>query len=215
MKHRKMNMPVYLTLGLCTVLMVLCLILATGTSFARYRMDQKLPLAMEARAQDQVYLGRMTLEETTGEPVMDLETGSIWQTVDGETRLEFTVANGTDGENYAREAQRVYVRLIGTLDVRMNGTGPVLKLLVPPEEDGEEAAVYTGVPERIPQGTQLHLTFGDGWIYRFCDENGEEVFQTLEGGALNWMDMKLLMEGYLTDYSGLLQLQITSDYTLK
>ena len=46
-------------------------------------------------------------------------------------------------------------------------------------------------------------------------EEEEEFVQILEGGALNWMDMKLVMEGNINSASGLLQLQITSDYTLK
>ena len=214
MKHRKMNMPVYLTLGLCTVLMVCCLILATGTSFARYRMDQNLPVGMEARPRDQVYLGRIEANGA-GETVLDTEEISTWKTVDGETRLEFTVANGTNSKNFALEEQRVFVRIIGTLDIRSDGTGPVLKLMVPSAEEGGETRVYTGVPERIPVGTLLHHTFGDGWIYRFCDEENAEFMHILEGGQLNWMDMKLVMEGNGGSVTGLLQLQITSDYTLK
>lgn len=218
MKHRKLNTPMYLCLGLCAVLMVFCLIIATGTTFARYRLEQALPMDLEARPLDQVYLGQWSIDEETEKPVFITDQQNPWQTVDGVTRLEFTVSNGLTEKSFAREELRVYVRVVGTLDIRDGGNGPVLKLLVPSQEEGEDPQEYIGKPERIPQGTQLHHTFGEGWIFRFCDEEGQEIFQTLEGGALNWMDLKLVMEmpeGSAASYTGLLQLQITGDYTIQ
>ena len=218
MKHRKLNTPVYLSLGLCAVLMVLCLMVATGTTFARYRLDQTLSMEMEARPLDQVYLGRWGIDEDTDKPIFLTDEQNTWKTVDGETSLEFTVSNGLTEESFAGKDLRVYVRIVGTLDIRNGGNGPVLKLLVPAGEEGEDPEEFIGKPERIPQGTQLYHIFGEGWIFRFCDEEGEEIFQTLEGGSLNWTELKLIMElpqGDPNSYTGLLQLQITGDYTIK
>lgn len=218
MKHRKLNTPVYLSLGLCTVLMVLCLMVATGTTFARYRMDQRIPAELEPRPLDQVYLGQWGKDGQTEKPVFLTEQQNAWKTVDGETYLEFTVSNGLTEESFAGKDLRVYVRVVGTLDIRNGGNGPVIKLLVPAEEEGEAPEEFIGKPERIPQGTQLYHTFGEGWIFRFCDKENQEIFQTLEGGSLNWTDLKLVMELPQNDpnaYTGLLQLQITGDYTIK
>lgn len=215
MKHRKVNTPVYLTLGLCTVLMVFCLMLATGTTFARYRVDTSAAMAMEARPRDQVLLGKWETDPQTGKTVFDTETQNTWKTVDGTTALEFSVSNGTDEETFAYEDLKVYVRLVASLDIRYEGTGPVVKLVAPSQEEEGEQVEYTGKPERIPEGTQLHLTFGDGWIYRFYDEKGEEVYQTLPGGVLSGMDMKLVLEENQKTYSGLLQLQVTADYIIR
>lgn len=217
MKHRKLNTPVYLALGLCAVLMGLCMLIATGTTFARYRLEQQLSMEPEPRPLDQVYLGEWGVDAETKKPKFLTDVQNTWQTVDGLTRLEFTVSNGLTEESFAWEDLRVYVRVVGTLDIRNGGNGPVLKLILPPLEEGEDPEVLIGKPERIVQDTQLYHTFGEGWIFRFCDDQGQEVFRTLEGGSLNWLDMKLVMELPQADaaqYTGLLQLQITGDYTI-
>ena len=47
------------------------------------------------------------------------------------------------------------------------------------------------------------------------NEKGEEVYQTLPGGVLSGMDMKLVLEENQKTYSGLLQLQVTADYIIR
>ena len=65
---------------------------------------------------------------------------------------------------------------------------------------------------RIVSGSALHTTFGEGWIFRFEDDDGQELFWDLKGGELSCIEMALILEdGTLTDAS-LLQLQIASRY---
>lgn len=70
---------------------------------------------------------------------------------------------------------------------------------------------YTATVTRIVQGTSLYNSFGDGWVFRFTDENGRELTWELEGGQFSCITLELILEGSDPAVTTLLQLQIIGD----
>ena len=50
---------------------------------------------------------------------------------------------------------------------------------------------YTAQAQPIVQGSVLHKSFGDGWVYRFLDERGQEKTWTLEPAQLQNFVLKV------------------------
>ncbi len=184
-------------------------------------------------------------EEEGAAAYFDPTGTGVWDTTGGECKMTFTVANGigTDPEtgeiSCAKEDQQVIIRLIGSLGI-WNGTDELKMYLRVPstetetEETGTEATAETtetteteetlpsaepkGVAAtavRIPQDSPLYLTYGDGWVFTFLDEEGEELSWLLEGGEFSCLEMILRLEGAAAENVSMLQLQITGDYTKK
>lgn len=229
MKLRKINKTSRLLLGLAAVLIMGCLVMAVGPAQARYRVENKDTIELQARALEPVYLGRMVkAAEDTDDKVFDYTHQGVWQSVDGTTRLEFAVANGkiaksvnaqtnkvTSTEVYAKEDQRVWIQLIGDLNVWNGKDAFSLKLKSPSRTKLGAFEEFTAKAERIDPDSQIYKTFGDGWIFTFQDEAGQALSWKLEGGKLSVVELELIMEGKVPENLGLLKLQVTGDYTQK
>lgn len=234
MSQRKPNRKAWYSLALSVLLCVGILVLATGTAFARYRAERREDIGFRVRVPDQVHFGTVSTvpEETepedetqatdpaepTGEtepPVMvEVFTPSEqlkWETEDGVTRLEFAVANGVSEDDYSARDQAVRLRVIGSLGI-WNGTKtPTLSLVLPPEEGSEEEVVVTATVAPFAEGTALKMTYGDGWLYTFLDEQGEELFWELPGGELSFITMTIVIEGEVPENLNLLQPQVVAE----
>jgi len=70
---------------------------------------------------------------------------------------------------------------------------------------------YTAVVSRVAAGTALYHTYGDGWLFRFVDEEGRELTWDLAGGQFSCMTVDLILEGTDPAATTLLQLQIIGD----
>lgn len=70
---------------------------------------------------------------------------------------------------------------------------------------------YTAVVSRVAAGTALYHTYGDGWLFRFLDEEGRELTWDLAGGQFSCMTVDLILEGSDPATTTLLQLQIIGD----
>ena len=70
---------------------------------------------------------------------------------------------------------------------------------------------YTATVSRITEGTSLYNNFGDGWVFRFVDENGRELTWELAGGQFSCITLDLILEGADPAVTTLLQLQIIGD----
>lgn len=214
MKQRKKNRTLWLAAALLPILLLGCLIASTGGALARYRAERKEIISFEVRPPDQVVLGKMvTAEDETVS--FDASAQGVWEIVEGKQQLEFTIANGTAADAFSQENQRIHLRLIGTLGIWNGSEELKLTLEVPSEEDPEETETYEATVTRIQNGSPMYTTFGDGWVFAFFDEEGEELSWLLEGGTLNTVTMKLLLEGTAQNDASLLQLQISGVYSEK
>jgi hypothetical protein len=78
----------------------------------------------------------------------------------------------------------------------------------PPEPLYDE---YTAEVTRITVGTSLYHTYGEGWLFRFLDQEGRELTWDLAGGQFSSIHVELILEGADPATATLLQLQITGD----
>lgn len=212
MNRRKLNISRWSVLGLAAVLVMLSVILATGTALARYRTKYDRTLQFAAEKPALIYLGTVDAETEAFDPAA---TGT-WERVGDTMQLHFSVANGTDAEAFAGKTQIFRIRLIGSLGIGQEQAMPAIKLMEPTIQDGEEAAPaeeYTAEPVQIAEDSLLHSTFGDGWMYCFLDENGEERTWTLEGGAFSRIDLcaVLVLDENTSIDPSFLQLQVTGE----
>lgn len=228
MEQRKLNISLWCMLGIAVVLMVGLLIGSVGTSFARYRAEREETIAFQARAMESIYLGRMeypeedsvdgetdeTVETTEQEkePVFVADAQNYWVTVDDQTTLDFAVSNGISEEEFAQEDMQVHIRLIGSLGIWDGEDTVELTLLVPNEDDPEKMDEITAEAVRIGPESPLYTAFGDGWVFSFPDEDGEELALVLEGGKQSVIELKLEMENTNFSLTSLLQLQVTGTF---
>lgn len=161
---------------------------------------------------------------------------------DGQLQLDFAVANGvsTKEKEFEERDQQVYVRVASTRGLQINQETIALKLMIPkpedpekeqteattaptteplaenpteePQEDLENFDIYEAQAVYITKGSPMYTTFGEGWVFHFMDEEGEELHWTLEGGELSYIEMHLTMESSIPLDTSLLQLQIDSKY---
>lgn len=197
-------------------LAVLCLMGAVGTSYARYRVDRNESVSFTPRQPEQIFLGQMTELEAGGEAEFDTQTPGTWTLVEGQYQLSFTVANGPTREEYAAQDQCFSLRVVGSLGI-WDGKRTIDVLLRFPEDPEPEQtepqfAQYYGRATRIHKESPLYRVFGEGWVFTFQNEDGEELTWPLEGDTFSSQDMTLILEGVeLTDPS-LLQIQITGQF---
>lgn len=214
MGRRKLNMFPW-SAGLAAVMALLCLIGAVGVSYARYRVDWNEGIFYTPRQPAQVYLGQMVTRED-GQIQFDSQAVSSWVAVDNKQRLTFSVANGTSAEDFAQLDQQVQLRLVGSLGIWDGQQTVNVTMYVPreakPGEIPPQLDTFTAQANRILPDSPLYKTFGDGWVFTFLDEAGEEASWLLEGETLSLVHMSIMIEGVeLTDPS-LFQLTVTGQY---
>lgn len=219
MNRRKPNITLWYSLGLAVLLCVAFLVVATGTTLARYRAEREAEITFEVREPEQICLGTVrtvTEEEATedlkaGTEVFDASTAPVWENVENVPQITFAVANGTSATDYSQRDQKLQLRLIGTLGF-WTGEGTANMYLLLPAEDGTDTVnKIQATVTPIPEGTVLHQTNGDGWIYTFQDVNKEELSWTLSGGELSYISLTVTMEGAVLSDPSLLQLQMVAD----
>lgn len=208
MNQQKPNRKIWRLLGLTMLLSLALLISATGTAFARYRAEREQTVKFEVRIPDQVFLGTVrtdTKDDGQLEEVFEPVSQLVWKTENGVTQLEFAVANGTDWINCSVRDQKVRLRMIGTLGIWMGSGTPKLSMVLPPEKEGEEEFVVEATVVPLVEGTALYHTYGEGWIYTFLDEKGEELFWELPGEQLSYEVLTVTINGDVPGDLSLLQ----------
>lgn len=206
---RKPNITQWYLLGLAAILVVGCLTMAAGTTFARYRDEIVKIIPFQVRQPNEVYLGTLEYSAYSGRDGMFVQSKETrWQEFDGDLMLSFAVGNGKDEEEFAAADQKIQVRLIGSIGA-WYPNGPMKMLLkVPKASEPEGFQVLEATPIRISQESPLYETFGDGWLFCFLDEAGREYSWTLEGGKLSYITMDLTFENADLVDTSLLQLQV-------
>ena len=232
MNRRKKNISQW-SLGLALLVAVGAILLATGTTLARYRAEFTADVNFSARPASEIRLGKVVQDMLGGEAtfVADAQTG--WELEEDQYRLTFAVSNIIGEKKYAADAQQVYLRLVATPGI-WDGTETVkITLLMPSEEEPETTEVteptqsseateesaeteihydqFPATVTRINPESPLYETFGDGWVFSFRNEDGTERSWTLEGGKASVLEMILTLEGAALTDPSLLQLQITAN----
>lgn len=193
MNQRKLHISPWVALLLAAVAVLGCVLAAVGVSFARYRSASGWEYQFQAQQSGSVLLGVMDGGTFT-------QKESAWVRVDDQLQLHFAVSNGTGADAFAALRQDVSIRVIASL----GNWSDKLTLTV-----GENT--YTATATAIRAGSALHRTFGDGWVLRFLDEQGNELHWTLSGAEWESIAMQLTLTGDgLTDTS-LLQLQVVGE----
>lgn len=198
MNQRKLYTSPGFLMSLAAVLVLGCLIVAVGISYARYRTDESLQYQFQAEQNASVWLWQ--IDENNAY----VQEESIWKTADGQLQLKFAVSNGTDRDHVTSVDQQVRIRVIASLGAWREDTSADLTLTV----DAVEYAV-TATP--IKQGSALHRSFGDGWVLSFRDAEGKEPTWLLSKDELTYLNMQLSLTSDEVMNTELLQLQVISE----
>ena len=195
MNVRKSNIGTWYRLALATLAVVLCVILAAGTAFARYRTESEAEIAIQAQAVSYVYLGGVFNGEFTA-------GSGNWQNNDeGNPQLQFMLSNQGVAEAAAPGDQEVWLRVL--VSETLGNQGLQLVLTTPDRKN------IMATPTPIGKTTPLYQQFGPGWIYTFQDTNGEELTWELDGGVRSEVTMTLTALCDIVPDTSLIQLQAT------
>lgn len=203
------------TAGLAVMMAVLCLMGAVGVSYARYQVNRSESIFYTPGQEAQIYLGQ-TVTREDGQTEFDAQAVGSWETVDGRTMLNFTVANGTAPDRFAQQDQQVQLRLAGTLGIWDGEKTVNVILRVPgkplPDEQQMQYEEIPGKGVRIQPESPMYSVFGDGWVFHFLDENGKELSWLLEGGTFSQLPLCMVIEGVERTDASLFQLTATGSY---
>lgn len=196
MERQKLHISPALRLGIAVILMLCCLGAAVGVTFARYQAEKKEGLIFQPDRNAQVYLGHMTADGFVCEQ-------NQWVNAQEQLQLAFAISNGPSDTEFSSMDQVACLRVVASLGAWNEEMATPLYLTV-----GEQ--VYAAAAQRIVEGTVLYTQFGDGWVFRFQDENGKEPQWELSGGRFDCVQMLLYMDAAIAD-TGLLRLQVVAE----
>ena len=231
MSKPKSNISRWYSLGLGALLVAGCLMLGIGTTFARYRTDAQTGILFEPRVPITVTLGRMNGENNE----FDSTAPIGWEMQpDGSMRMNLVVSTPEQQD----KPLDFRVRFLGSLhawsgkptdestetttattDATTEETFPldmtpqatvILTDGTRLEDDTEQ--VWTAEVMRIPPNSALYHSFGEGWVFRFLDEEGEELTWTLENGQLSCVELNITISGDAFTGTSLLQLQVVAEH---
>ena len=200
-----MNPSVWFRLGLIGVVLLACLCMVTGVSFARYQIARSENATLQAKDPSHVYLGSL-LDGAFAPGV-----GQWTLNGNGQQTLNIVIGNSSLTE-ISRDDQTARIRAIVSLGVWDGDEDLTLRLTAPiPGTNPVEYQVVDGTAIRISEQSPLYTTFGEGWVFRFFGADGKELSWPLEGGTLSVVPMDLTVEyAQLLDTS-LIQIQLIGD----
>lgn len=187
--ERKNNKTIWYIAALALLLCLGTIVVSFEESFARYQKTQERELEFSVKAREQVYVGTLAGESFIAGA--DLE----WQEKDGNIkRLAIAVANAEEESQnsfYPQEDKKITINLLATA-----GFYNAEVKLVFTDENGEESFIEAK-SEDIEENSALDNSFGAGVIFRFFDENEEEIFWILEGEKFSCKE--IIIEADFTD----------------
>lgn len=187
--ERKNNKTIWYIAALALLLCLGTIVVSFEESFARYQKTQERELEFSVKAREQVYVG--TLADESFIAGADLE----WQDVgENKKRLAIAVANAEEESQnsfYPQEDKKITINLLATA-----GFYNAEVKLVFTDENGEESFIEAK-SEDIEENSALYNSFGQGVIFRFFDENEEEIFWILEGEKFSCKE--IIIEADFTD----------------
>lgn len=211
MDKRKLNILRRYGLFPAILCLCFCVVLGVGISYARYQSDfLTTSFWFTSSITDAVRMHG----EVTDEDIEQIrsgiwpETPAAWSYSGSKAELRFSMSNGESAEQYATRNQCVSVELIASLSIE--DPEKLAVTLTVTGMDGERVQ-YVGAAQQLTEGSRYYSTYGDGWVYLFYDEEGEEVTLLLEGGELRYTNCVLTVVG--NTGSSLLSLEMSGKYT--
>lgn len=177
MKREKSNRSCGCFSILTLALTLLALTLMLGTAFARYYAESRVTVEIANAAElEQAYF--LSADDSI------LKDNAWSGESEGTYFLRFWLSNAKDPNNYVQKDLHIALRVVSTVsespaEVRLLSSG------------GE----YIGKPKPITKGTLFWRQYGDGYLYSFYNEAGEELCWTLKGGELSQTEMCLTVTG--------------------
>ena len=179
MKRLKYNKAARLNLVLTALLLMLSVCIMIASVYARYETNlDDSELNMQA-ASGSVYmygddnfapLNSWTHNDETGEYTVDV-----------------VISNAENAERFCVEDQSAYLKIFATLGIEAPENISI-KLIA----DNEE---YIAVPAAVEKNTPLHISYGDGWIFRFYNAAGEELKWNLRGNEVSAEKITVVISG--------------------
>ena len=181
-------------IAMCLALLVIssCVILIGMRTMARYQWELAQTSYLFAPAVPEaivVYNGHLTQQIVDGGRLPSIS--GVWERKENGATLEFSVANGSTLA-FLQKDQLFTVCVAAGLAVE-DPQQLTVTLSYTDEESGTAVSV-TGTPVAITEGTLLHNSFGDGWIYRFYSEE-EELSFALKGSAFSYQNFTITVTG--------------------
>ena len=188
-------------IALTTALLAVTLTLLVGTAWGRYREALTGDITLQSRQPANVYLygGKSETGYTQLTDHWQVATGG------GGSSLPVLVTNTDAGASPERDVT-FSLRLAATQGI---GAGENWRLSLHVTEADGSVSVYPAVAQAIAEDTQLYQQFGNGWVYRFYDVDGNEVEFTLYGNTLSeWYGAVVCNQTDANSDPALLQLQV-------
>lgn len=202
-KNNRMQLP---QLGLSGILLLIVALLFVGVAWGRFRSEVQSDQKYTPRLPDQVYLWG----EKTGESFATLP--DTWKVDGGTYEVPFTITNGIFGAEgqedlFPKADMDIFLRIAVT-----EGIGNAENLSVQLRLKDETGTFYQATAEKIDEKSPLYSDFGDGWVYSFRNNDGEEPRFTLQGGEVSCLEATLIYtaEPDTIGYS-MMQLQVVAE----
>ena len=179
----------YLNL-LTLVCLVVCLALSVGVAYGRFQWEfPQMPYLFTPELPDNLFLCGSVSEDWLDHGNLP-ELSDQWMPDGDGVKKEFGVTNGY-AQLVSRQEQIYTVRLAVSL-----GVEDPTKLTVTLSWRDSQGEIHQETAEPVPiaEGTTLHTSFGDGWVYRFL-QDGQEVKFSLPGGELAYANYAITVAG--------------------
>ena len=206
MQRQNPNNPLWAKIGLLLLCLLLCSVLILGVTFGRYLQDfSPVTYPFVADGGGTLVLGGTVTQDWLDKGVWP-DMATDWTVQADTATLAFSISNGRSAEGATSRSQLATVRLVAGLGI---GAPENMTVTLSFSHNGQMRTL-TGEAERIQKGSMLYQNYGDGWIYYFYDDLGNEKNFTLSGGKLSYENMTVTLTGDTDPV--LCQLQVFGSY---
>jgi len=157
------------------LLVMLCamsvLVLAVGISFARFRENWTETIPFQPEEPENLVLHQ----------------DSQWLQEENTRQITFSLEN--------TGADRAGGTIYGLVSEGIENSGKLSISLI------REGLRYTAQAQPIVEGSALHKSFGNGWTYRFLDDEGQEIVWTLQSAQRLGFQLVVENSGEITYHS--------------
>lgn len=168
----------------------ICIVLGVGVAYARYQWEfPRKSYVFTPQLPDNIYMCGSVPGDWLDHGELP-ELSKTWIPTNNGVKLDFGVTNG-DAEHISQREQSYVIRVAASLSI-----ADPAKLTVTLYWWDEAGEIHwaTGVPTAIAEGSVLHASHGDGWVYQFRTERGEVGF-SLAGGQLDYANHTIAITG--------------------
>ena len=191
----------------CLCLLCLgCLVSAVGITYGRYQWDfPRASYLFSPETPGQIVLcgGGVSQAWIDGGNLPPLDDD--WEETPTGAKLDFGVTNGFPGSFTTRD-QVLEIRLAASLAVV---DAEKMQVTLSWDDENGQTQSLTATPAPIEQGSFLHDSLGDGWVYRF-EQTADPQF-ILSGGGLHYRNFTISVFGDVDP--ALLELQVSGRFT--